>query len=52
LGRIDESLPLYDFVAASGAAIARDARVRADAARLERRRLFGPVEVTGLEASD
>jgi tetratricopeptide (TPR) repeat protein len=42
LGRVEESLALYDLVAASGASVARDARVRGDAARLEQRRRGGP----------
>jgi tetratricopeptide (TPR) repeat protein len=42
LGRVEESLALYDLVAASASSVSRDARARADAARLDLRRNSGP----------
>jgi len=36
-------LRLLDFIGKSPARVARDARVRADAVRLEQRRMSGPV---------
>ncbi len=42
LGRVDESLLLYDLVSASGASVARDAQVRGEATRIHQRREFGP----------
>ena len=43
LGRVEESLALYDLVGRSSASVSRDARVRAEAARLSQRRADGPV---------
>jgi tetratricopeptide (TPR) repeat protein len=41
LGRVEESLALYDFVGKSAASVARDARARGDVARVEKRRADG-----------
>jgi TolA-binding protein len=51
LGRVNESLALFDFVGESAAAVARDARVRGEAARLEKRRREGPPNVTDTGAA-